>query len=258
VRVKYKTNIRTVVKRLKKSGNTLQIVAADTINESAMLLDRNYQRLLRKKHIVRTKFTLKSVKTYKATMIRKSGEPRPLHDINAIVGIRKMKGGAEHYLAKLEEGGIQKGSKKAKNKVPIPLDTARTSKREDKPIAARNRLLKGEAQTLLLNGRKFGVKNDGFNKNPRQRFAILYKEIRQGNAGVQGDFSKQFYFLDNKNNLGIFRLVGSRVIKIRNLENKSVRRKESRMFKKAVKTQTPAIIRKRFMSNARKEIYKSA
>ena len=130
-----KLNIKTqiAIRQLGKKANLLQIVAADTVNESAEELGKNYvRRLERKQRLKNKRFTTGAIKTFKANPIRKSGEPRQLHKINAITGVRKMKAGKTHYLAKLEEGVTQRGNRKTKSRVPIPLTTGRTSQNIDK------------------------------------------------------------------------------------------------------------------------------
>ena len=229
-------------------GNKLQIVAADTLNESAAGLEEDYKRRLRRKQIIRTKFTLNSVKTFKATAIRSTGEPRPLGKINAITGVRKMRGGVDHYLAKLDKGNTVTGNPRTRNRVPVPLDFARTGRDPNKPITGKLRLTAGKTQTLRTGGKKFGVGNDGY--TPARRFAILYNH-RRGVGGLTGDLSKPFFFVDNQERLGIFKFFSNKLHKIRSLAKSRTRTRPSPNFESAVKALKPSLIQSRFVRKAR-------
>lgn len=251
-----KLNLETnqFIRKLGRRGNALQQVAAETVNDEAEGLDINYKRRLQRKQRLRArKFTLGAIKTFKANPIRRSGEPRQLHDINSIVGIRKMKGGKQHYLAKLEEGRIQRGHSETKGRVPIPLTAARTGRNIAKPISAPNRLTKGQTQILRAGSKIFGLPNDRF-KNPRQRFAILYRYFRSGGSGLVGDLKKPFFFTDNSNQLGIFKFISGRARKLRNLESTSVKTRKRPNFRDSVNTITPGRIQKTFNRKAGKKL----
>ena len=238
------------IRKLGRRAGKLQEVAADTINDEAEALDINYKRRLQRNQRLRArKFTLGSIKIFKATPIRRSGEPRQLGKINSIVGIRRMKGGRQHYLAKLEEGVTRRGHSKTRNRVPVPLTTARTSRNINKPISSPNRLTKGTTQTLKAGSKIFGLPNDRF-KNPRQRFAILYKYFRTGGTGLTGDLRKPFFFSDNSNQLGIFKFISGRARKIRNLENTAVKTRKRPNFRKSVDLITPSRIQRTFNRKA--------
>ncbi len=242
------------IRKLGRRGNALQIVASETVNDEAEGLSTNYKRrLLRKQRLRSRKFTLGSVKIFKANPIRRSGEPRQLHNINSITGVRKMKGGRKHYLAKLEEGRVQRGHSKTRGRVPIPLTAARTSRNIAKPISSPNRLTKGQTQTLRAGSKTFGLPNDRFN-NPRQRFAVLYKYFRTGGQGLVGDLKKPFFFTDNSNQLGIFKFISGRARKLRNLENTSVKTKKQPNFRDSVNTITPERIQKTFNRKAQRKL----
>lgn len=251
--INLETNTRHFIQQLGRKGSKLQVVAAEAINEAAQELDQNYKGRLKRKQKIRSKFTLNSTKTFKARAIRKSGEPRPLKNINAITGVRKMKGGKEHYLAKLEKGRIQRGNTQTRGRVPIPLTTARTGQRETKPIAVPNRLLKGDTQTLRVGGKAFGVRGDRF-KTPRQRFAVLYQYRRQASRGLTGDLSKPFFFTDNSNRLGIFKFIRGTARKIRNLEQTTAKTKASPNFKRTVDQMKPASIQEKFVKLAKRAL----
>ena len=249
--ISLETNTRHFIQQLGKKGSKLQVVAAEAINEAAEELDQNYKGRLKRKQKIRSKFTLNSTKTFRARAIRKSGEPRPLSNINAITGVRKMKGGKEHYLAKLEKGRTQRGNTQTRGRVPIPLTAARTGQRESKPIAVSNRLTKGETQTLRAGGKVFGARGDRF-KTSRQRFAVLYQYKRQGSRGLTGDLSKPFFFTDNSNRLGIFKFIRGTARKIRNLEQTTAKTKAAPNFKQTVDGMKPGMIQDKFVKKARR------
>lgn len=240
------------VKKLGKKANRLQIVAADTLNESTEVIEDTYKEKLERKAKLRNKFSLGSVKIFKANPISKSGEPRPLHRINAVVGIRKQKGGKTHYLAKLEKGGTTRGNPQTLGKVPIPLAAARIGKNDNRAVARGNRLISGKTQTLRTGGgAKIGVRNDAY-KSTGQRWSVLYRAIRTGK--IQGDPKKPFYMIGNNNELGVFKMMGKRIRKIRNLDKTSVNRKPEPHFMRSVKKMPPAEIQRRFVRNAKRKL----
>ena len=250
-----KLNLQTekAIRQLGRKGSLLQVVAAETINEAAEGLDENYKkRLTRRQRLRNKKFTLGGVKTFKATPVRRSGEPRQLGKINAITGVRKMKAGKEHYLSKLERGVTNRGTNKTMNKAPVPLTTGRTSQNVNKPIAAANRLTKGDTQTLRAGGKPFGVRGDRF-KTSKQRFAVLYN-YKRNQSGLTGDLKKPFFFIDNSNRLGIFKFIKNRARKIRTLDKSVTRTKASPNFKNAVKDTKPADIKRNFIKKANKKM----
>lgn len=251
--IKLDTQTKHFIGELGKRGNVLQIVAAEALNESAGEIERDYKTRLKRKQRIRTKFTLNSTKTFRANPIRKSGEPRKLSKINAVTGVKKMRGGKEHYLAKLERGVIQRGNSQTRGRVPIPLTAARTGRNEKKPIASMNRLLKAKTQTLQAGGRNFGARGDGF-RTPGQRFAILYNYKRKGGSGLAGDLTKPFFFTDNENNLSIFRFVGGRARKMRTLEKSSAKTRKRPNFETVINAMKPARIQERFIKLAKRKL----
>jgi len=234
--------------QLGKRANMLQIVAAETVNDAAADVEGDYKRRLQRSQRIKTKFTLGSVQILRATPTRKSGEPRLLKKINAIIGVRKMKGGVDHYLADLEEGSTNRGNPQTKGKVPVPLNTARTGKSEDRPISGPNRLTKGDTQTLRVGGRELGTRRDGLTAS--QRFGVLYGQKKSGYSRMVGDPRKPFYFIGKDQLLGIYKLVGSIFRKIRNLDATVTRTKKQPHFKRAVKNMTPDKIKRKFNRKA--------
>ncbi len=108
------------------------------------------------------------------------------------------------------------------DRVPIPLDTARTGSSSRKPVAKQYRLDSGTTQVLSLGARRFGI-GDRFNsKNGAQRWAILYKHYRGGNR-YGWNLAKPFIFQGMRQGLGIFAVKGGRIQMLRNLNERSVR-----------------------------------
>ena len=170
-----------------------------------------------------------------------------------------MRGGKQHYLAKLEEGRTQRGNRKTRGKVPIPLTSARTSQNINKPISSPNRLLKGDTQTLIAGGKTFGFPTDRRKsgqpwKSTKQKFAALYNYKRRGTGNLVGDLKKPFFFLDNKGKLGIFKFISGRARKIRNLEDTSVKTRARPNFSKSVDTITPDRIQKTLNRKAQRKL----
>lgn len=251
--IKLKMDTKKFIKELGKKGNRLQIVAADSLNQSAEVIAATYGNKLKKNSKLRNKFSLGSIRIFKAHGVSRSGEPRKLSRINAIIGIRKMKGGKKHYLAKLEEGSTTTGNPKTAGKVPIPLQGARIGGSDDKAVSAPNRLTKGETQTLTVKGTKIGVKGDAYN-NSRRRWGALYRGVREKTIG--GNVAKPFFMIDNDNELGIFKMIRRVISKIRDLSKTSTKVKAEPNFKKSFKAMKPQLIQKIFVANAKKEMMK--
>lgn len=246
--IKLDTDFKFFMKQLGKKTAMLQEVASETLNESAQEIQSNYKLRLKNKTRLRNEFSLNSVKIFKSSPVSRSGEPRAISKLDAVVGIRNMKGGKEHYLKKLEDGGSLRGNPMTRGKVPIPLKSSRTSESIAKPIAGKNRLSKGKTQTLRINGNKIGVRGDKY-KSTGARWGSVYRAVRSGK--IQGDMSKPFYFIDNKNKDGIFLLKRNKIRKIRRLDKNVVKRKAEPHFKMAVKQTTPQSIQKRFVKKAK-------
>ena len=244
---------KAMIKALGFTANKLQQVAADTLNESNEGLADDYKRRLRRKQVIRTVFTTNSVKTFKTNPVRSSGEPRKLENMNAITGVRKMRGGKEHYLYRLEVGEVSRGNKETANKVPVPLDVSRTGKSPNKPIARINRLNTGvKTQTLQMSGRDIGIEGDGFT-NPRRRWAALYAG-KAGRRQISGDFSRPFFFIDNQERLGIFKFFGQVAQKIRMLEDSSINPPKAPNFERAVDAVKPRLLQARFIRKAQEAL----
>lgn len=169
--VKYSDNMMEYIGKLRKAGIAMEEAAAEAINKAADLVAIQYKRTLGQKVRLRNKkFTLGAIKVFKARASRSSGELRKMDDINAIVGVMNLRG-ENHYLARMEEGGIKKGSKDTGGKAVIPMDTARRGDRM-RPITSQYRMDKFKPQQIQDKLRKA--------KNPRQAYAMLYSMARRG------------------------------------------------------------------------------
>lgn len=250
-KIKLDMDTKGFIRALGRKGNDLQIAAAEAVNESAEQIDEVYQKRLKRKQKIKTKFTLNSIKIFKANPIRRSGEPRLLSKINAIIGVRKMKKGKDHYLADLEKGSVNRGNPLTLGKVPVPLNTARTAKSENRPIAGPNRLTKGEPQKLTLGGKPFGTRGDRFTN--RRRWGALYAQKKSGYNRLQGDVRKPFFFIGNDNDQGIYKLVGRIFRKIRNLDQTVTRTKAQPHFQKSLRGASERI-KKNFVRIAKRRM----
>lgn len=263
--ITYTDNSKKMIRWLKRVHGGLAITSANTLNEAASNVEKKYKKTLKMKFKLRAaKFTLGAVMIFKATAKRTSGEMRKISGINAIVGVRKMRGGKEHYLAKQEFGDVSTGKSITKGKVPFPIVASRTAGESIKPIAGISRLKRNPTQTLKLGGSRFGFK-DKFNARG-QRWAILWKYTgRSGYGskkrgrkikkyiGKQGwDLKKPFFFTGQDRGFGIFQLKKSRIQMIRILNRPAIRIKERNLFGKSVDQLTPQVMERLFLKNAKK------
>jgi hypothetical protein len=103
-RVQYRDNVKDLIRELKRAGVHLQVAAADSLNVGAEFIDRRYKAILHNRFTIRNRFTLGAIRVLQATGVRRNGQLRQASKINAIVGVRKLRGGNDHYLAAHEEG----------------------------------------------------------------------------------------------------------------------------------------------------------
>jgi hypothetical protein len=234
MKLKYKDNSKKYIKELQKHHGGLAIVSADTVNHAAKLVETSYKKKLHK-FILRNKFTIGAVKTFFAKATRSKGGFRKIKNINAIVGVRKMKGGKRHYLFDQEKGATKKGYSQTMKSVAIPLNMARQSKSHRKPVSGPLRLQRSTIQTLKVGGDPIGV--PGSKYGTRQSWALLNKYMNKNKYGW--NTAKQFFFTGIKSGLGIFKKIGKRIHKVRDLNKKQVRIKSLRKFEKSFDNLTP-------------------
>jgi len=236
--IKYTDNIKDYENMLHRVHGGLSMASANTVNEAADIVEREYKVELNK-FTLRNKFTVGAVKKYRANAKRSTGDFRPIQNINARVGVLKMRGGKDHYLKKQEEGGTSRGNSKTMYKVAFAQDEARTGTSRRKPIKGALQLQKSGRITQLQfpNGRPIGVQGDGF--TPSQRWGILYKYTGLSGRGKPAstlypwDLSKQFIFTGIRRGLGVFKAIGKRIHMMRQLNKTSVNIKPTRKFQKS-------------------------
>jgi hypothetical protein len=242
--LKITDNIPDYIKFLKKRHGALQLASAETVNTAAKIIDNSYRTEV-KKFTLRNQFTMGAIRLLPATAKRSSGEFRKIEKINAYVGVRKMRGGKDHYLKKQEEGAKVSGKGGTLGAVPVPLDPARMSEAHNRPIKGPLRLQNAKIQTLSLGGQPFGI---GDRYSPRQRWSILYKYSGRSNSGRpagrdQGwNLKVPFFFQGIRRGLGVFQLSGDRFKMLRTLEKKSISVTPRHGLQKAVRKLTPGIM----------------
>lgn len=248
--IKVKSNAKDYIKLLKKTHGALPIVSAETVNTAGKFVKLRYQKEL-DQFTLRNKFTRGSVATLLSkAKSKRTGDFRRIRDINAIVGVRKLKGGKDHYLLDQEEGGRKRGTGKTKGFVAMPMDTGRTSKRHRKPIKSALRLQKTPSiQTLKAGGDVIGLPGSKF--GDRQSWAIFHKYSGTSKSGVDGhnrygwDLAKQFFFKGIRQGLsqiGVFKKEGKSTTMTRSLGGKTVRVRARHKFAKAVSKLTPRMM----------------
>jgi len=173
--LKYTDNIWEWTQKLRRAGVALQEAGALACTNAAKFIATQYRLELQMKtiHLRNKAFTLKSVVVFPAKARRSSGDLRPMSNINAIVGVRKIGGNREHYLALLEIGADKKGVPELGGKVGIPLDSARSGEDRNRAVASIYRFTKG----YNIGGK---VDLSRFSGNPRQQFAIMNSMARRG------------------------------------------------------------------------------
>lgn len=243
--IKVKDDTKKYIKELKKYHGGLSIVSADTVNTAAKLVKRTYLRKL-DSFTLRNKFTKGAVKIFFANVKRSKGGFRPIEKINAIVAVKKMKGGKQHYLQDQEEGDVKRGRGNTLNFVPIPTDEARRGGAHNKPIKGPLRLQRSTIQTLRVGGEPLGVPGSKF--KPHQSFAILHKYMKNPKYGW--DKSKQFFFTGIKGAFGVFKKFGSRFSMVRNLTKKSVKIKALHKFDHSFDKLSPSMMKNIFFRAA--------
>jgi hypothetical protein len=256
--IKYKDNINEYTAMLKKKHGGIAIASSHTVNDAANMIEAKYKSEL-KGFKLRNKFTENAVKKNLSRPQNSKGDFRPIEKINAVVGVMKMKGGKDHYLLKQEEGGITKGNLKTDGKVAFPLNAARTSNSNMKPIKGALQLQKSSRPQVLRfsNGKPLGTKNDGF--SGKQRWAIFYKYTGLSGKGKKiadprygWDAKKPFFFFGLVRGFGVFQAIGSRVKMLRRLDRVSVNIKATGKFQKSVSVIDKSMMEHLFIKNAKK------
>jgi len=263
-----KSHTLDFTRELLKRKNALPIVGSETVNIAAKYVAREYKKELGH-FTLRNKFTVNAVKTQLSKPMRSKGGARNLSDINATVGVLKLKGGKDHYLKYQEEGHTKSGS--VKGRVPIPMKSARVSDSNKKGVKGALKLTSSKIQTLNFAGKPFGTLNDGYNAGFRkgaQRWAILYKYTGLSGSGRVNatknpkkyigrygwDLSKQFFFQGIVKGLGAFIQKGKRVRMVRTLEKDNVKIKAVHKLEKSMDKLSPKVFEDIFKRHAEKHL----
>lgn len=224
---------------LQRSHGGLAVTGSQTVNEAALKVKKNYETEL-DKFTLRNDYTKKAIKLNLSKPTRTSGEFRTLKNINAIVGVKKQRGGKDHYLKIQEEGGNKKGKALTLNKVAFPLNASRRSGLYNQPIGGKYRLFGNLfQQPTFKNGKTFGT-NDGL--SVRQRFAIA-------NRIVTGT---KMFFMETNFGLSIFAKILGHVEAVRDLKKSSVKITATHKLENSLKRITPPILESLFIKNAKK------
>jgi len=232
-RVQYRDNVKDLVRELKRAGVHLQVAAADSLNVGAEFIDRRYKAILHSRFTIRNRFTLGAIRVLQATGVRRNGQLRQASKINAIVGVRKRRGGNDHSLAAHEEGKTVRGLPKTGGKVPVPLRASRTGKNDSRPIAGRFRVdRRNVEQHTELN-----------RLNPRQQYAALRDRARRG-AIDTNDM--------HQTNAGIFKVGKRRITRVRSSEKRRIRIRKIHPFRDAVQTLSQRKMGQAFIVAARR------
>ena len=238
--LKYTDNVQDWTRKLRTAGFAMQEAAALACTNAAKYVATQYRLELRMKtiHLRNENFTLKSIIVFPARARHGSGELRPMTGINAIVGVKALGGGREHYLAMLEVGADKKGMPQLGGKVPIPLDSARTGEDRSRAVSSAFR---------LSSGYHIGGKIDlsRFSGNRRQQFAIMNSMAARGKLwGVQKNKQISKHMLYRVDYGGgqeyLFSIRGKKARIVRDLSQSIVKVPERPWFGEAVDMLTSA------------------
>lgn len=212
MQIKYSDNMDEYKKKLARAGIAVQEAGAEAINKAADIILQRYRATLKKKikNMRNPKFTLGAAVIFKAHAKGSSGKLRKMSDINAIVGVRRMRDG-EHYLYLMEVGGTKDGNKDTQGKVQIPLIPARGGN-IGKSILPGLRLNKKKPEQIPA---AYGAQS-----NPRAQYAMLYDMARRG------VIQPGLYQTPD----AVFKVTKRKVQMIRKLQDKAVTIKAQPMF----------------------------
>jgi len=233
----YKDNFPAVLAQLQRAGIALQEAGAEAMTMGAKLVAVRYKKSLKGKTKLRSeKFTLGSVVVLPARAFRSDKKTlRRMDDVNAIVGVKQLRGGT-HYLAAMEIGGKKKGAKSAGGKIATPFITARGGN-DRTPVLPKYRVTRGITQ--------YQDKFRGM--NPRQQMRALLEMAR----GKGASRIKQGLYQGTES---IFYVQKGLVIKVRDARNSQATVKPKPLFEGAVKELTEAEVDKLWVIGAKKKI----
>jgi hypothetical protein len=218
--LKYTDNVMEWTRKLRTAGFAMQEAAAGACTFAAQKIASEYKVRLRTDTMLlrNEKFTLRSYVVYPARYKRSGGELRPMDDINAIVGVKKI-GDKEHYLAMLEVGRDKKAT--GDIGVPIPVDSARGGNRRS-PVKSAMRLERGT---------RYGGTVDltRFSGNPRQQYAIMSSMARRGKLK-----NGSYYAVDQGAKKWLYKVSDGSVMITRDISEDIVKIQKNPMFERSV------------------------
>jgi len=235
--IEYKDNLPALLKQLNRAGVRIQEAGAESVNMGAEYIDRKYKALLKTNLKRKSKFTLNATRIYKAHTTRSGGQLRKLRDINAVVGVRTMSGGKEHYLARMERGDDRTGGRQTGGKVPIPLRGARTGKNASRGISPAYRLNRNSVHKL----------NKRF-RNAREYYGALSSMAKRGVIDGKKMYQTEF---------GIHTVRRGRVLQLRDTSQTRLEVKARPYFEEAQGFLTPRVMQQIFVITARRLIRQS-
>lgn len=240
MKLSLKSNAIDFARELHKRQDALPKVGSETVNEAAKYVAKKYEKALDSEFTIRNNYTKKAIKIEYSKPTRSKGGARALSDINAIVGVRKLKGGKDHYLLKQEEGGTKKGTGLTQDKVAFPLNAARGSGLYNQPIGGRFRIFKNLFhQPVFKNGANFG-QNDGL--RPNQRFAVASRLITE----------TKMFIMETSYGLAVFAKNLGHIEAVRDLKKNSVNIKPRHLFEQSKNKLTPVMFEAIFKKAASK------
>lgn len=246
--IKFSTNVKEYMRALKKAGLAIQFSASRAVNLGAKLIERRYISSMKAQLKLKASnnYTVNAVKINESKPVRKSGELRPLQNINAQIFVKPQKG-HEHYLARMEKGEPRAKNAKTANKAPIPLTASRQGGAANKPIAQKYRLIQKELPNI-------GEPKNY--KNARQYYVAIWQMVKRGYRGAK--FGKMF--LSTGRFSGVWtaknRAVGAKGLTKLRATVSSPRGKKIDLFKQATESLKQADMERAFIVAARAELSK--
>lgn len=245
MKVKYTDNLEEYKKQLARAGISIQTAGVEAINNAAYNLYAEYRRRLIAETALKSRaFTLAAPRVFPARHPVKGKAPRKLADINAKLIVPKMKGDKEHYLYQLETGAERTGDPRVGNRVPIPLDTARTGGSRASIVAGQYQMQKqfaygGAIDLSIYAGEK------------ARQGAIL------NDMGRRGKIAKNTYYtIDMGDAKYLARITGKKVSLLRNMNETRTKTPPEPMFEETTKTMTQAQMDYWFIKAVEKEMQK--
>jgi hypothetical protein len=237
--IKADIDTKKFMRDLAKIHGGLNQAHARTINNIGQKTINRYNKALKSEFTVRTQFTLNALRMYKATWTSKSkpGSLRPIRNINALLFISKMKGGAEHYLALQEEGAQKSLQKSANNTVSLPMDNARKGGNFSGSISPKYRLTKNAPKDLRFRSGANRNLSTGRGYSDKQRWAIVNKYKSENPYGW--DMTQPFK-LEYDGNIDAYAKKGNRIALIRRMRRKNQRIKKRPLFENTLNQITEA------------------